>query len=103
MQVYTVWATDLCVQVKFILAVVHGELIVNGRKRKEIEGDMERMNFDRMPKNDLRAKPGAAAPEAEEDADAAAQGLSYEYLLSMAISSLTEEKVSIFPQCWLVI
>lgn len=81
-------------QVKFILAVVHGELIVSGRKRKDIETDLDDMGFDRMPKNDARPKPGLA-PDADEDAEVESQtqGLSYEYLLSMAISSLTEEKV----------
>lgn len=81
-------------QVKFILAVVHGELIVSGRKRKAIESDLDDMGFDRMPKNDALSKPGAPADdEADAEADAPAQGASYEYLLSMAISSLTEEKV----------
>eukprot|EP00892_Ulva_mutabilis_P007081 jgi/Ulvmu1/4745/UM020_0029.1 len=81
-------------KVKFILAVVHGELIISGRKRPDIEIDMERMDFDRMPKAEARAKPGAPADADEEaEADAQAQGYSYDYLLSMAISSLTEEKV----------
>ena len=56
------------------------------------------MGFDRMPKNDARSAAGVAAvatADAEEDteADGKAQGASYEYLLSMAISSLTQEKV----------
>lgn len=76
------------------MAVVHGELVISGRKRKAIEADLDEMGFDRMPKNDVRPKPGVAPDaDADADADSPAQGLSYEYLLSMAISSLTEEKV----------
>lgn len=76
------------------MAVVHGELIVSGRKRKDIESDLDSMGFDRMPKSDVRPTQGAPA-DADEDAeaDARAQGASYDYLLSMAISSLTQEKV----------
>lgn len=85
-------------QVKFILAVVSGELVVSNRKRRDIETDLQRMGFDRMIKTEASGKRGiASAAEAdgtgEEAAEDAAEGTSYLYLLSMAISSLTYEKV----------
>ena len=89
------------VQVKFILAVIEGSLKVSNRKKKDIEVDLEAQGFDRMPKADGAGNKKAAAKDIEneddddeEPATATASG-SYEYLLSMAIQSLTEEKVRI--------
>jgi hypothetical protein len=84
--------------VKFILAVISQELVVSNRKQKDVVADLERMGFDRMTKTEAAGRRGiAAAAEAddtgEEAAEDAAEGTSYLYLLSMAISSLTYEKV----------
>lgn len=89
---------------KFILAVISGELVISNRKRAAIEADLVAQGFDKMPKTDAPPRRGAkgiavAAEPDDGDADEAAaeaeaaDGGSYEYLLSMAISSLTEEKV----------
>ena len=74
---------------------------VSNRKKKDIEVDLEAQGFDRMPKADGAGNKKAAAKDIEneddddeEPATATASG-SYEYLLSMAIQSLTEEKVRI--------
>jgi DNA topoisomerase II len=89
------------VKVKFILAVISGEVIVSNRKRKDIEADLDAAGFDRMSKADAASKRGVATPAESDDAsgpseDAVdrASGKSFDYLLSMAISSLTYEKVS---------
>lgn len=80
-------------QVRFILAVVSGELVVSNRKRKDVEAELEKEGYDRMPKKDGQKKAAREGNDNdEEDAAEPATG-SYEYLLSMAISSLTEEKV----------
>lgn len=63
-------------KVRFILMVVNDELIVNKRKRADIEKDLEKHKF---PK--LAAKVG-------EDDD-----VSYNYLLNMMIYNLTYEKI----------
>jgi hypothetical protein len=87
------------VQMKFILAVIAGELIISNRKRAAIEADLEAGGYDRMSKSDSAGKRGiavAAEPEDGDGEEAAAEadreGKSFDYLLSMAISSLTYEK-----------
>ena len=92
-------------QVKFILAVIEGSLTVSNRKKRDIEVDLEAQGFDRMPKADGAGSRKVVAKDTEGDDDedeeptAAAAG-SYEYLLSMAIQSLTEEKVR--AACFLI-
>lgn len=86
------------VQVKFILAVINEDLKVSNRRRAELEADMVAMGFDRMSKTAALSKRNvAAAVSADDDEDGAvaatADTLSFEYLLSMSISSLTKEKV----------
>ena len=71
---------------------------MNNRKKREIESDMESMGFDKMTRSGPTSKRASAteeagAPEDDAAAAAAADGRSYEYLLSMAISSLTYERV----------
>ncbi|KAK3287336.1 hypothetical protein CYMTET_5151 [Cymbomonas tetramitiformis] len=93
-------------KVRFILGVVNGEIKVSNRKKKLIEVDLERMGFDKLLKSGIpgvkMAASGAGAEDdgnenseesAEGAAPAAAPGMSYEYLLSMPIYSLTLEKV----------
>ena len=36
-------------KVRFILAVISGSLVVNNRKKADIEGAMDDMKFDRIP------------------------------------------------------
>ena len=90
-------------QVKFILAVVRGELKVSGRKRRDIEADLEAGGYDRMAKTDAAAarRGGTVTPSDSEEGEegdgeaapaATGDGKSYDYLLGMAISTLTHEK-----------
>jgi DNA topoisomerase II len=83
-------------QVRFILAVISGDLKVSNRKKKDIEADLEEQRFDRMPKvadNGKKAAPKENDNDEEEEEEAPASEGSYDYLLSMAIQNLTEEKV----------
>ncbi|CAN1342380.1 DNA topoisomerase 2 [Linum perenne] len=85
-------------KVRFILAVVNGEIIVNNRKRAELIQELHQKGFTPMP---IKSKSAAASETTEEseegdDDQANASGIrasDYDYLLSMAISTLTFEKV----------
>ena len=99
---FVVFIFAVSMQMKFILAVIAGEVVVSNRKRAAIEADLERMGFDRMPKSDTASKRGVAVAAEPADGDgedaaaeAAAAGESYDYLLSMPIASLTLEKVPV--------
>jgi len=82
-------------QMKFILAVVNGELKVMKRKRKDVCRDMLKMGFDRiypkLKKTDNQQDENKEQLEQEAGTDSLSQG--YNYLLRMPIYSLTLEKV----------
>ena len=86
-------------KMRFILDVVNGTLVISKRKRAELEGELKKRGYAALAKT---AKAGAAsaadvsvaAGEAEEEEAAAADGASYDYLLSMPLWSLTNERVT---------
>ncbi|KAI3983053.1 hypothetical protein MKX01_035334 [Papaver californicum] len=86
-------------KVRFILGVVKGEIIVSNRKRAELFLELQQKGFDAFPKKDKNGD--SSKPEdAEENEDNSellgnkgVRAQDYEYLLSMAIGSLTLEKV----------
>lgn len=63
-------------KVKFILLIIEKKLVVNNKKRSEIEEDLEKLKFPRIGKN-------------KDDTE----GGTYNYLLSMPIYNLTTEKI----------
>lgn len=63
-------------KVKFILLIVEKKLIVNNKKKNDIEDELMHLKFPKMGKN-------------KDDID----GISYNYLLSMPIYNLTTEKI----------
>ena len=82
---------------RFILAVVDGELSIGRKKKSVLVEELETLGFDKMPKTQKVA--AAAAQEAmdgengeNEDASEAV-GASFDYLLSMPLWNLTQEKV----------
>ncbi|ESQ54348.1 hypothetical protein EUTSA_v10024219mg [Eutrema salsugineum] len=93
-------------KVKFILGVVSGEIIVNNRKKADLVQELRQRGFTPFPK---KAKPVEAAvagavdaDTTEENSDAAPAssssstfitGSEYDYLLALAIATLTLEKV----------
>lgn len=92
-------------KVKFILGVVSGEIIVNNRKKSELVQELGQKGFTPFPK---KAKPVEAAvagatDSAEEESEETSgvpgsrstfiSGSEYDYLLSLAIATLTLEKV----------
>jgi len=62
-------------KVKFILMIVEKKLVVNNKKRSELETELEKLKFPKLGKN-------------KSDSDT-----SYNYLLSMPIYNLTTEKI----------
>lgn len=79
-------------QARFVTMIIKKELIVSNRKKAAIVDDLRKNNFRAFPK----AKLAKAAGEDEETLEEADEGLAsdYDYLLGMAIWSLTEEKVN---------
>jgi len=62
-------------KVKFILMIVNKKLIVNNKKRSELEDELEKLKFPKLGKNNS-------------DSD-----INYNYLLGMPIYNLTQEKI----------
>lgn len=88
-------------KVRFILAVVHGEIIVNNRKRAELFIELHEKGFTPLPKKKVADVAVAGATDdiddTEDNSEVAGskgvRGSDYDYLLSMAIGTLTLEKV----------
>ncbi|KAI0297539.1 type II DNA topoisomerase [Multifurca ochricompacta] len=84
-------------QARFVKMIIDKELVVSNRKKADIIEELRQKKFRPFPK----ATKGKAAGEnedvegANEEADEAATGTStdYDYLLGMAIWSLTKEKI----------
>jgi DNA topoisomerase II len=87
-------------QARFVKLIVNKELVVSNRKKADIVEELRQKKFRPFSKV---AKAKAAGEtenvEADEEAEEAATGTStdYDYLLGMAIWSLTKEKVRMGP------
>jgi len=94
-------------QVRFILGVVEGEIVVCKRRKAELVNELREKGFKPIPRNAKSADPAVVGvnddsegTEIEEQGDSAESNASvsgqlndYDYLLLMAIGSLTIEKV----------
>ncbi|KAK1605914.1 hypothetical protein QYE76_029587 [Lolium multiflorum] len=88
-------------KVRFILAVVEGEIKVNNRKRAELFEELKRKGYESFPKNKKKNEPVAAGATDDDDGNEespadgayAEDASGYDYLLSMSIGTLTREKV----------
>ncbi|XP_027113751.1 DNA topoisomerase 2 [Coffea eugenioides] len=88
-------------KVRFILAVVEGSIIVSNRKRADLFLELKEKGFTPFPKKkSVEAAVAGSIEDAEETEESSEVATSkgvrasdYEYLLSMAIGSLTLEKV----------
>nr|POE91802.1 dna topoisomerase 2 [Quercus suber] len=90
-------------KVRFILAVVKGEIVVSNRKRADLFVELQTKGFTPFPKKTKAVEPEVAGAtddteetEVKSPADSSSNGVQisdYEYLLAMAIGSLTIEKV----------
>ncbi|GJE94175.1 DNA topoisomerase 2 [Phanerochaete sordida] len=84
-------------QARFISMIVSKELVVSGRKRTEVINDLRKKEFRPFPKI-AKAKAAGETEEvvenADEEEDDAKDGShDYDYLLNMAIYSLTKERI----------
>lgn len=90
-------------KVRFILGVVKGEIIVSNRKRADLFIELRDKGFTPFPKKTKNVDAAVAgatddAEETEENSELVSESKGvrasdYEYLLSMAIGTLTLEKV----------
>lgn len=88
-------------KVRFILAVVNGEIIVNNRKKADLLIELKQKGFTPSFPNKTKSGGAAAEDEAaeseENDEDvgnrSGVKAGDYAYLLAMAIGTLTLEKV----------
>ena len=86
-------------QARFVKMIVSKELIVSNRKKADIVEELRQKKFRPFPKV-AKAKAAGETEDAEEGANDEAEeattggaSTDYEYLLGMAILSLTKEKV----------
>ncbi|KAJ7662018.1 DNA topoisomerase [Mycena polygramma] len=82
-------------QARFVKMIVDKELIINSRKKAEIIVDLKRHKSRPFPKISTAKEAGEQedALEQEEEDAGTSHGNDYDYLLGMAISSLTREKI----------
>ncbi|XP_042389324.1 DNA topoisomerase 2-like isoform X3 [Zingiber officinale] len=89
-------------KVRFILGVVRDEIVVNKRKRADLFLELQQKGFTPFPKKTKGIDAAVAGTteedgEQEEESPQAGKGgavaSDYDYLMSMRIDSLTEEKV----------
>ncbi|XP_021890757.1 DNA topoisomerase 2 isoform X1 [Carica papaya] len=95
-------------KVRFILAVVSGDIIVSNRKKADLFLELERKGFTPYPKRCKSVEAVVAGAsrdteEAEENEEPAGYSVvpdtDYDYLLSLAIGTLTLEKVQELCAC----
>ncbi|KAI9374692.1 DNA topoisomerase [Aspergillus egyptiacus] len=87
-------------QARFIQMIIDGELVVSKKKKSVLVGELKDKGFKPFPKVADAAKAGetekvveASDDEGEDEGDTQDLAHSYDYLLGMAIWSLTQERV----------
>lgn len=82
-------------QARFIKMIVTKELVVSGRKKVDIVAELRKKQFRPFSKVKKAKAAGETEEvvEEEEEEEESAVSTDYDYLLGMAISSLTKEKV----------
>ena len=76
-------------QARFVQMIVDKKLNVSNRRKAEIVGDLRRHGFRAFPKGHSKEE----SEEDDEEGEGESQG-DFDYLLGMAIWSLTKEKIS---------
>ncbi|OCL09200.1 type II DNA topoisomerase [Glonium stellatum] len=83
-------------QSRFIQMIIDGKLTVSKKKKTTLVAELQKLNFKPFPKVADARKAGEledAAEDEETENDAEAGANDYDYLLGMAIWSLTQERV----------
>ncbi|KAF8203734.1 type II DNA topoisomerase [Pholiota molesta] len=85
-------------QARFVQMIVNKELVVANRKKADIVSDLRRHKFRPFPKSAAAKASGETEPtvedEDEEESDSNESQADFDYLLGMAIWSLTKEKIA---------
>lgn len=91
-------AFDCRDQVRFILAVIRGDIVISNRPKKDLMAELKAKNFSPFPSK-TAVKAGADEDASDDNASQAGESGSssddYDYLLRMPLWSLTLEKVFI--------
>ena len=84
-------------QARFVQMIVKRELNVSNRKKADIVADLRQKGFKPFPKVSKAKAAGenAEVEEAEEEEASTGASSDFDYLLGMAIWSLTQEKVCV--------
>ncbi|TKA74110.1 hypothetical protein B0A55_07082 [Friedmanniomyces simplex] len=87
-------------QARFVKMIIEGRLTVSKKKKGVLVAELQKLGFTRFPKivdakkeGEFEAVVEEADEDALEDAETAAGASDYDYLLGMAIWSLTQERV----------
>ncbi|KAK4504129.1 hypothetical protein PRZ48_005044 [Zasmidium cellare] len=87
-------------QARFVTMIIDNKLTVSKKKKTALVAELQKLNFTRFPKVADARKEGEFEPVVQEDddddsedAETAAGASDYDYLLGMAIWSLTQERV----------
>ncbi|ORY32816.1 DNA topoisomerase [Naematelia encephala] len=78
-------------QARFVQMVIDRTLVVSKKKKADLVAELRELNFRPFPKNKKAKDEGETEPALEEEDEGLASD--YDYLLGMAIWSLTAEKV----------
>jgi DNA topoisomerase-2 len=83
-------------QARFVQMIIDGKLVISKKKKAVLVAELKKLNFKSITKVEEAAEAGEAEPamqdgEGDEDVELAAS--SYDYLLGMALWSLTQERV----------
>ena len=85
--------TKLENKVRFITEIINGSLVVSNRKKADLLSILKKSNYAQFFKNGSKVEGKLDIELDEDDNDALGGESGYDYLLSMAIWSLTMEKV----------
>jgi DNA topoisomerase II len=82
-------------QARFIQMIIDGKLNISKKKKAVLIAELQSLGFDAFPKTSDAAKQGETEAVVEEDDgdDDSINASSYDYLLGMALWSLTQERV----------
>ncbi|OAP56438.1 DNA topoisomerase 2 [Fonsecaea erecta] len=79
-------------QARFIQMIIDGKLIISKKRKAVLIAELQKLGFDAFPKTLDAAKEGETEPVVEDDEDSV-DASAYDYLLGMALWSLTQERV----------
>ncbi|KIW24077.1 DNA topoisomerase 2 [Cladophialophora immunda] len=80
-------------QARFIQMIIDGKLNISKKKKAVLIAELQKLGFDAFPKTQDAAKEGENEPVVEEDEEESVDASAYDYLLGMALWSLTQERV----------